>query len=317
MKTLTFSIALFLYLAISLQVATGLPQLSSLFGSSKSGIKVIEENGDNYNEDDCRDAAKDALKSGACAVIFEKTECDTPDFIFGTGDKKEIFEKDQWVRLGRTSGFREDVESIIVKPGCVLVGYDEDDKENPGQGITVSAVGKTDWVYRELEDKYELKDDIEAVQCYCGNDAPQLTEVLPYSVSSLKKFFGKDKFTDNYCNLWIHAFNRLPVQKRPCAVLFETGNCYTNDGVINDWYLEILPSNKIVTLPEISTGAKADSAESVLVRPGCTFTGYDQNDGRGKEVTVTANRSDKTPKFLSFSIIGQNKEDIDSYKCTC
>jgi len=309
MKTLTFVITLVFCVAISLHQTSGLPQLSSLFGGS-SGIKVIEEDGSNYNEDDCRDKAKDAERSGACAVIFEKTECD--DGLLKTGDSKEI-EEDKWTNLFGT-GFNEDVESVIVRPGCALVGYDESDKDDPAQGITVSAVGKTDWVYKELKNKYDLKDDIEAVQCYCGSKARQVTEVKPFSVSSLQKLF---KTQDNYCNLWIHAFNRLPVQKRPCAILFETGNCYTNDGLINDWYLEILPNNKIVNLPEVAIGAKADSAESVLVRPGCTFTGYDQDDGRGKEVTATAAGNSQTPNFLSFSIFNQNKESIDSYKCTC
>ena len=111
--------------------------------------KVIEADGSTYNEDDCEDAAKDAERSGACAVIFEKTECDLPDLFFGTGDKMEI-DEDKWTNL-RGTGFHEDVESIIVKPGCVLFGYDENSKSERGTGMSVSAVGKTDWVYRELD----------------------------------------------------------------------------------------------------------------------------------------------------------------------
>merc|ERR1712141_101816 len=89
--------------------------------------KVIEADGSTYNEDDCEDAAKDAERNGACAVIFEKTECDLPDFGFGTGDKKEIPEG-KWTGL-RFTGFHEDVESIIVRPGCVVFGYDEDHED--------------------------------------------------------------------------------------------------------------------------------------------------------------------------------------------
>ena len=39
-----------------------------------SAAKIIEEDGSNYNEDDCRDAAD--KYSTSCAVIFENEECD-------------------------------------------------------------------------------------------------------------------------------------------------------------------------------------------------------------------------------------------------
>merc|ERR1712226_457994 len=169
MKSCVFLFGLGIFLVALLQAIHGIP----------SPRRVIEEDGDRYNEDDCEDAAKDAERSGACAVIFEKTECDLPDLFFGTGDKMEI-DEDKWTGL-RFTGFHEDVESIIVRPGCVVFGYDEDheDIRDRGQTISVSAVGKKDWVYRELEDKFDLKDDIEAVECFCGEKAKQMTQVLP------------------------------------------------------------------------------------------------------------------------------------------
>ena len=139
MKSCAFLFSLGIFLVALLQDIHGIP----------SPRRVIEEDGDRYNEDDCEDAAKDAERSGACAVIFEKTECDLPDLFFGTGDKMEI-DEDKWTNL-RGTGFHEDVESIIVKPGCVVFGYDENSKSERGTGISVSAVGKTDWVYRELD----------------------------------------------------------------------------------------------------------------------------------------------------------------------
>ena len=138
MKTFTFSACLFLILAISFYEICAVPRPR----------KVIEEDGSTYNEDDCEDSAKDAERSGACAVIFEQQECD----LSIIGDKLEIKEG-VWTNL-RGTGFHEDVESIIVKPGCVVFGYDENDKKERGTGISVSGVGKTDWVYRELNDKF-------------------------------------------------------------------------------------------------------------------------------------------------------------------
>lgn len=108
--------------------------------------------------------------------------------------------------------------------------------------------------------------------------------------------------------MWIHAFNRLPVNERPCAILFESEDCETSDGLLlKDWYEEILPSNQVVNLPEISIGAKADSAEAVLVRPGCTFIGYDEDNGQGASIQVTAPRlnlndpNTRRPKFHPLS----------------
>ena len=107
---------------------------------------VQEEDGDNYNEDDCQESA--GRFPDSCAVIYEKTECDTPDF-FGTGDEMGIAEGTTGL-LG--TGFHDDVESIIVHPGCVLHGYERSPTGKKERGISVSAVNRTAWVYKELED---------------------------------------------------------------------------------------------------------------------------------------------------------------------
>ena len=140
-----------------------------------------------------------------------------------------------------------------------------------------------------------MRDDIEAVECFCGRNATLATQVKPFKLGTKDKiagFFGVTT-TKRHCNLHVHAFNRLPVNERPCAVLFESDDCETNDkiGPLKKWYKEILPSNKIVNLDDwglsvLAGGAKADSAESVLVRPGCTFVGYDENNGKGLSITV-------------------------------
>ena len=156
-----------------------------------------------------------------------------------------------------------------------------------------------------------MENDIEAVECYCGQAARQATEVLPLEPRNfLDRIAGWANVgtATKHCNMWIHAFNRLPVNKRPCAILFESEDCETSDGVLfKDWYKEIMPNRRVVNLPELSTGAKADSAEAVLVRPGCTFTGYSEDDGLGKRVTVTAPRprsndaNTKRPKFYPLA----------------
>ncbi len=74
-------------------------------------------------------------------------------------------------------------------------------------------------------------------------------------------------------------------------------------GLLN-WHLEILPTNGAVNLDNFSFfDAKADSAEAVLVRPGCTFTGYDKDDGKGEKVTVSAPAGRKPPKFYPLGSV--------------
>ena len=134
----TLSLFLVLYF-LSLGDASALPQV------------VREENGDIYNEDDCIESAKRFPDS--CAVIYEKKECDTPDTFLGTGDEMGIPEGTTGL-LG--TGFHDDVESIIVRPGCVLHGYERSPTGNKERGIIVSAVNKTDWVYKELDDEDDV-----------------------------------------------------------------------------------------------------------------------------------------------------------------
>lgn len=203
------------------------------------------------------------------------------------------------------TGFHDDVESIIVHPGCVLHGYERSPTGKKERGISVSAVNRTAWVYKELEDDDDdLADSIEAVDCYCGANAIKATEVLPFE----EKFFGG---TPKECNKWIYAFNGIPVNERPCAILYEADDCETG---LTNWYEKIMPSANITNLSEVALRAKADSAESVLVRPGCTFTGYAQNDGNGAKVTVAAPKT-KQATFLEFD--SGMAEEIDSLKCTC
>ena len=127
------------------------------------------------------------------------------------------------------------------------------------------------------------------------------TQVLPLESSNfLEAFatFANAGTATNHCNMWVHTFNRIPVSERPCAILFESDECDT--GTFS-WMLEILPSNKTTNLSEFNPfGPKADSAEAVLVRPGCTFTAFDEDNGQGTRVTVNAPSGIRPPKYHPF-----------------
>ena len=114
---------------------------------------ILQHNGANLptlvTKDDCEQSALRHAES--CGVIFEKVDCSLSGTWWNRGDELAI-EQRNWKNL-RGTGFHNDVESIIVAPECVLFGYEKNDQNARGPGISVSAVDKQNWVYRELSDE--------------------------------------------------------------------------------------------------------------------------------------------------------------------
>merc|ERR1712080_68012 len=87
------------------------------------------------------------------------------------------------------TGFHEDVESILVAPGCVLFGYDENDQNERGTGISVSAVGKRDWIYRELSShRFTWKTTLKQLNVFVGQ---KLGKQQKSNLLSLETFWMK------------------------------------------------------------------------------------------------------------------------------
>lgn len=159
-------------------------------GSALSqSTKVVDDSGATFTgvttsdgKSCCSVKAKQYIDKGKknnvqyCAVLFEDAACHsckklTSGWDEGIQQGKRTFPK---FDLSGNSRFREDSESVIVAPGCIFVGYDEsepetDESKRAQERRTIaSAIGRSDWVYKEFTD---LKDDIERVECYCGADA--------------------------------------------------------------------------------------------------------------------------------------------------
>ena len=103
-----------------------------------------------YENDNCEKIA--ARNIGACGVIFEKKECDDGGWFnwFGQADQKTI-ENDTWVDL-RGTGLFKDIKSAIVAPGCVMFGYEKNDKIYRGRELfrLDSTGGYKDWFYKDV-----------------------------------------------------------------------------------------------------------------------------------------------------------------------
>ena len=140
-------------------------QLVFLFNvafQARSGLslKVVDESGAAYNTDCCRAKAEQYTKKAAeesrksndasisyCAVLFENDDCDSCTRIFSGWDEGIKAGKRTF---GKASRYREDSASVIVAPGCILVGYDEDDVKDNVKRTIATAIGRKDWVYKQF-----------------------------------------------------------------------------------------------------------------------------------------------------------------------
>ena len=130
--------------------------------------KVLDESGAVYSGKDgcCITKARQYIDKGKknnekyCAVLFENAACDSCKRIVSGWDEgikegKRIFPKLSLTSL--SSRFREDSASVVVAPGCIFVGYDEDKEEKDvkkrqqEKRAIVSAIGRTDWIYKEFK----------------------------------------------------------------------------------------------------------------------------------------------------------------------
>ena len=123
--------------------------------------KILDQSGAVYSgkNDCCIKKARQYIEKGNknnekyCAVLFENDACDSCTRLFSGWDEGI---KEGKRTFSRTSRFREDSSSVIVAPGCIFVGYDEDfeekdlEKRQRDNRAIASAIGRNDWVYGDF-----------------------------------------------------------------------------------------------------------------------------------------------------------------------
>jgi len=247
-----------------------------------------------------------------CALLFDEDCCDPDGWALPIPQGYVELESANLDRLLVSivdKPKKRDAESLVVRAGCSLVARTEPwGKE--GYSFNFQAPKNEHLVIGELsEDHEELEEQIEAVHCYCGNGAlktPKITEK-----TSALRIVG-----DNFrkCNDFVSLFDRPSTKdhKRTCAIVFDEKNCDYDDGV-DDAFEEVTEGRTVLD--------DGNQAESIMVRPGCVFTGYDDDDYAGKKMTID-NKGNTTPKVknLSKALIGSGSdlfEDIESVECKC
>lgn len=250
----------FFVTALAASLVTAKPQLGDLLKSAGGAVSSAVGSVTSL-WDDCQ-KGKEVFKTdpSVAAVMFTDEGCENTDIQLREG----------FTDLPVTKKNR--AEAIMVKEGCICVAFDHADKE--GKSAVFDNVGGNKiLVVSELKDD-QLGKDISAVDCKCGAAAKKGLHVDPMTKA---EDCGSNCLKQ--CNKFVGQFNRvdLGAGKDVCAVLFDEDEC-------QGW-------NKPVTtgFESFSILSKyRNDAESVMVKPGCTFTGYDNTDKSGNRVIVDA-----------------------------
>merc|ERR1719186_1813954 len=193
----------------------------------------------------------------------------------------------EWLR-------RNDAESVSVAAGCTLVGYEGHRKyENGrGRGISISADIYADYHVEDL-DFYEhiLDEDIKSVDCRCGEES---------SIREVSAVVGGP------VDVGVQGPHCPPVPKGVCAVIYSEESC---GGTSSHFTANVEQYQQ--------NWLRQNDAESVSVAAGCTLVGFENENGGGRGISVSAdNNADHHVEDLDFyeHILD---EDIRSVECTC
>merc|ERR1711971_50263 len=150
-KTTSFLFCLLVLWVGQCQAKPGL--FDTIIDAGKSAVDSLNQNCNKVNK-------KISWGRDECAMVFDDDDCDNDGLKIETGSTT-------FSRLGflktdidhkASSDYKDDIEGIIVKPGCTLTAY----KESNCKGGHQEYEGVVD----DLEDEYD--EEIECVKCCCG-----------------------------------------------------------------------------------------------------------------------------------------------------
>ena len=99
-----------------------------------------------------------------------------------------------------------------------------------------------------------------------------------------------------------------------CAIAYDKPKCGLGGGLTEVGWGKPLEIGEVkeINLSYWSYFKQRNDIESVSVRKGCVFEGYDNTDRKGQKITIAANTSDK-----HMDITGSLKNEISSMSCIC
>merc|ERR1712150_217248 len=247
------------------------------------------------------------VPSGACALLYDDEDCGGWEYEVPSG----------YSELGFTK--RNDAESVLVKQGCTFTGYDHADAGNfraRGDSVEVDARNSRTAVKKNLEDDEELEERITSMTCTCGRPSSS-SNVANGEIGRSSGERGRSSgergrsfSSSSAANTRTFSSSSCPGKTVPssaCALLYDNEDCKGWEYQVPRGYSEL-------------GFTKRNDAESVLVRQGCKFIGYDHDDrddisGRGDSVEVNAWFS-RTDLLKNFEGRGDLEERISSMACS-
>merc|ERR1711973_194860 len=99
---------------------------------------------------------------GTCAILFDNDDCDGRQHYVNEGYTKLSYSAD--------TVKRNTAESVLVRDGCVFVGYDHIYDEGKGFGENIAVAASEGHKYQDLDEEgfKDLDEDISAVFCTCN-----------------------------------------------------------------------------------------------------------------------------------------------------
>jgi len=109
--------------------------------------------------------------NGTCAILFDEDNCEGWQLAVNEGYTELPSQtKTDFFGLGLIDNPKKnDAEAVLVRDGCVFVGYDHDKKSSRGLGdaIVVAAIGGHRYQKFDEDEFEDLDEEISAVDCVC------------------------------------------------------------------------------------------------------------------------------------------------------
>jgi len=112
------------------------------------------------------------------------------------------------------------------------------------------------------------------------------------------------------CTSGLFGNNCGSVPRTACAVVYDDGDC-------GGWALEIAEGRIRFPIYHPTYYWYRNDIESVSVRAGCTFTGFEDSDYNGESATIVAGNRDRHVTLDDEDEYEDLDEDIESIICRC
>lgn len=257
----------FLVLSLCVGLSLGLPQLQTLSKAANVVAGLI---------DGCKKQESAFLnKPKACALLFDKSNC--------RDLKRDVPEG--YTQLGFRD--RNDVESVLVKQGCSLIGYDSSSENvyKRGKSVGISAFGSRSPVGKTLSGKKDLESEIESVECKCGV-----------------------KMNTEKCS--------QPFPKDTACIVYDGNDC-TIDNWSNPVFLKSGEDRSFSILKGLSNIMYKNDAKSLSVLKGCTLEVFDDTKFSNDQKKFTAGSQDLHVNLGDSWRTKSLNKDIGSLRCYC